>query len=278
MSQRLETQLKLPRYPQRILVEGAYEGGSSKHFVQATLCSLQVTSKSVTMKFSVIPKIKPSNAPQRKETILEEPHIKDLALADPDMCGPLDIIICSVDRFQCVTKEPRFFPETKMAPTETIFGWTITGPLGSTEPASTPLLKAQARDDPLQESLERLWELDQVPDSSSLSTDETAVVQHFQDSHNRGPNGRYTVELPRIGNPPELGESRAQAIRRFQQNEKTLRRENKLCDFNAVLQQYLELDHAEQVPPDQKANVPHFYLPLHGVQGVLIHHESENRL
>ncbi len=246
-------------------MEGAYEGGSSKHFVQATLRSLQDPSKSVTMKFSVIPKIKPSNTPQRKETILEEPHIKDLALADPDLGGPLDIIICSVDRFQCVTKEPRFFPETKMAATETIFGWTITGPLGSTEPASTPLLMAQPRDDTLQKSLERLWELDQVPNSSSLSTDETAVVQHFQDSHNRGPDGRYTVELPRIGNPPELGKSRAQAVRRFQQNEKTLRRKNKLCDFNAVLQEYLELDHAEQVPPDQKANVPHFYLPLHGV-------------
>jgi len=177
----------------------------------------------------------------------------------------LDIIICSVDRFQCVTKEPHFFPETKIAATETIFGWTITGPLGSTEPASTPLLMAQPRDDPLQKSLERLWELDQVPDLSSLSTDETAVVQHFHDSHNRGPDGRYTVELPRIGNPPELGESRAQAVRRFQQNKKTLRRKNKLCDFNAVLQEYLELDHAEQVPPDQKANVPHFYLPLHGV-------------
>jgi len=85
MSERLATQLKLPRYPQRILVEGAYEGRSSKHFVQATLRSLQDLSKSVTMKFSVIPKIKPSNTPQRKETILEEPHIKDLALADPDV-------------------------------------------------------------------------------------------------------------------------------------------------------------------------------------------------
>jgi len=180
---------------------------SSKHFVQATLRSLQDPTKSVTLKFSVIPKIKSSNTPQRKKTILEEPNIKDLVLAYPDLGGPLDLIICLVYRFQCVIKEPRFFPETKMAATETVFGWTITGPLGSTEPSSTPLLMAQPKDDPLQKSLERLWELDQVPDSSSLSDDDTAVVQHFQDSHNRGPDGRYIVKLPRIGNHPELSYS-----------------------------------------------------------------------
>jgi len=121
MFEQLASQIKFSRYPQRILVEGAHEGGS-KHFVQATLRSLQDPTKFVIMKFSVIPNIKPTNTPQRKMTILKEPNIKDLVLADPDLGGPLDLIICSVDRFQYIIKEPCFFPETKMAATETIFG------------------------------------------------------------------------------------------------------------------------------------------------------------
>ncbi len=266
MSESLASQLKLPRYSQRVLVEGAYGGCSSKHYVQANLQSIIDPTQSVTMKFSIIPKLKSSQPPHCKDAILEEPSIKDLKLADPELGGPLDIIICSVDRCKCLTKDFHFIPEAKLAITKTIFGWTITGPLkNDSSTSTTPLLIAQPKEDPLQKSLERLWELDQVPEASSFTQEETTFMQHFQDTHRREPNGRYVVKLPRICNPPEIGDSRSRAVQRFQQNEKSLRRKKKLKDFNLVLNEYLDLDHAELVPPSEKANTLSYYLPVHGV-------------
>ncbi len=252
MTESIASQLKLPRYSQRVLVEGAYGGGSSKHYVEAQLQSLDDPGQSVTLKFSIIPKLKSSQPPHCKRTILDEPSIKNLQLADPDLGGPLDLIICSIDRCKCVTKDFLYYPEAKLAATKTIFGWTITGPLKNVKSTKTPLLQTQPKEDPLQRSLERLWELDQVPNSSSLTPDETTVVQHFKDTHKIESIGRYMVELPRILNPPQLGESRNRAIQRFQQNEKSLRRKRKLDDFNFVLKEYLDLDHAELVPLNEK--------------------------
>ena len=87
MSESLASHLKLPRYSQHIIVEGAYSGGNSKHFVHAMLQSLDDPSQSVTLKFSVIPKLKTSQSPRCKHEILNEPSLKNLKLADPDLGG-----------------------------------------------------------------------------------------------------------------------------------------------------------------------------------------------
>ncbi len=42
---------------------------------------------------------------------------------------PLDLIICSVDRCKCITQDFHYVPKLKIAATNTIFGWTITGSL-----------------------------------------------------------------------------------------------------------------------------------------------------
>ena len=169
------------------------------------------------------------------------------------MCGVRRI--CSIDRCKCVTKEFNYFPKPKLAATKTIFGWTITGPLES-KSSSPPVLQMQSKEDPLQKSLERLWEFDKVPDTTSLSPNDQAVVQHFHDTHRIEPDGRYVVELPQTADRPKLGESRSRAIQRFKQNEKSLLRKGRLDDFNAVLREYVELDHAELVPKNEKTKVP----------------------
>ncbi len=50
----------------RVVVEGAYGGGSSKHYVQARLQSLSKPAQFVTLKFTVIPKLKKSQPPHSK--------------------------------------------------------------------------------------------------------------------------------------------------------------------------------------------------------------------
>ena len=54
-------------------------------------------------------------------------------------------------------------------------------------------------------------------------------------------------------------------MKRFLQNERSLKKKDKLEDFNQALQEYVDLNHAEPVSHSDLALAPHYYLPVHGV-------------
>ena len=56
------------------------------------------------------------------------------------------------------------------------------------------------------------------------------------------------VKLPRVLEPPVLGELRQMAIKLFKQNERSLRRKGLLNQFEDVVNEYIELDRSEPVP------------------------------
>ena len=80
-------------------------------------------------------------------------------------------------------------------------------------------------------------------------------------------SGRYQVLLPRKADAPFLGESRKQAIQHFESNEKSVSRKGKWAAFQQVVQEYLDLGHAEPVSSASLSNPPNqwFYLPMHSI-------------
>jgi len=66
--------------------------------------------------------------------------------------------------------------------------------------------------DNLKEDLAKLWELDQVPDSTNLPPKEEQIFNEFNTSYQRI-EGRFMVKLPRVKDPPVLGNSRPQALK-----------------------------------------------------------------
>ena len=58
-------------------------------------------------------------------------------------------------------------------------------------------------------------------------------------------DGRFVVPLPRKMGTEPLGESRTQAVRRFYALERSLAYKKQTQEFNAIMQEYLDLDHAE---------------------------------
>ncbi len=119
------------------------------------------------------------------------------------------------------------------------------------EPPASTTLKIGAPDNQLCQDLSQLWELEKTPETSSSLPPEDDYVKHFEETHTTNAEGRYSVQLPRIANPPDLGVSRNLAIQRFLSNEKSLQRKGKLEEFQKALQEYLTLGHAEIVPSDQ---------------------------
>ncbi len=92
-------------------------------------------------------------------------------------------------------------------------------------------------------------------------------MQHFNDNHVYLSIGRYQVSLPRKASIFSLGDSRKQALQRFEENEKPVSRKGKWTAFQQVVQEYLDLGHAELIPKTAM-NSPvseHYYLPMHSV-------------
>ena len=92
-------------------------------------------------------------------------------------------------------------------------------------------------------------------------------MQHFQANHRRSPDGRFVVPLPKKPGAGVIGESRSQAVRHFHALERSLIYKGRFQEFNAVMQEYLTLGHAEKVPVEdmEKDTGKVFYLPMHAV-------------
>ena len=79
--------------------------------------------------------------------------------------------------------------------------------------------------------------------------------------------GRFVVPLPRNPSAKRIGESRSQAVRRFLSLERALTAKGRFKELNAVMQEYLDLGHAEPISSTdlEKPIEETFYLPMHAV-------------
>ena len=111
--------------------------------MQANLQSNFDPQQEVRLRLSVVTKLSAAHPPKRKKEILDEPYLKELQLADPDLEGAFDVIIGSLDHCRCVLGVIKYHPEQDIAVSPTIFGWTVTGPLDYQPP--TPVLKIQVK-------------------------------------------------------------------------------------------------------------------------------------
>ena len=118
----------------------------------------------------------------------------------------------------------------------TVFGWTVSGQVQSSSGNKVIMRIAEKTTDSI---LDKLWEREEVPQEKA--------VQHYLDNYQRTEEGTYSVSLPRIDPTPVLGESRPLALKHFISNERSLKRKNALDQFNANLQEYEDLRHAEKM-------------------------------
>ena len=86
-------------------------------------------------------------------------------------------------------------------------------------------------------------------------------------THSRDPNGRFVVTLLRRDQYNPLGESRSQVVQQFQMLERSLHQKQRFCEVDQVIEEYMDLGHAEPVPEqDMKKDQQNvFYMPIHVV-------------
>ncbi len=173
----------------------------------------------------------------------------------------MDLLLGVTDSLSLFTGKTFRVQSLVAVPTQ--LGLCLSGPMLHTDPP--PALIATVPPTDLQQDLSKLWELDQVPEAPKWSPEDQKVLDDFEHSYSLS-NGRFSVSLPRVYDPPPLGESRRQAVSRLLQNEKSLSAKGKLDAFQTAVREYIDLGHAHRIPHHQlQPSTPHFYLPVHGV-------------
>ena len=210
-------------------------------------------------------------------------HLSNIRLADPNfgLPGRVDILL-GVDVFVEVLKHGRRIgPPGFPSAFETELGWVLAGGTDSSaliDRVTTHHASLISSD----EILLKFWEMEEAPmEASTLTAEERSVVKHFGENYSRSDDGRFIVPLPRKPESKDLGESRSQAVRRFLSLERNLRVKGQFEEFNCVMQEYLEMGHAELVPiADLEKSVRRVFLLTHacGPKGFKYDHEGQSRL
>ena len=148
-------------------------------------------------------------------------------------------------------------------------GYVLCGNTESSTSCSSAVTVSHASIEMIDDLIHKFWEIEEPPNHlvSHLSMEERIVVQHFKTKHTRNPDGRFVVPLPKKSEGVTLGESRSQAVRRFLSLERSLNSKNQFVEFDAVMQEYFDMQHEEVVPPEdlEKPARKVFYLPMHAV-------------
>ena len=276
ISERLVQSLSLPRASQQIRVSGI-GGLSHKAPIQSItnfrIMPVRPAGESIDVTAVVVLKVTCDLPLCPIPFDLQWKHISDLPLADPGFGQPgrIDILL-GVDVFVDILRHGRRTgPPGSPTAFETEFGWVLCGSAGSATSSAqanlhiTTFHTSIASGDDI---LRRFWEIEESPTAhSSLSMEERTVVRHFESSHSRTKEGRFVVPLPKDPRAKPIGESRSQAVRRLLSLERSLNTRGCFKEFDDVMQEYLDLGHAEVVPimEMEKPLDSVFYLPMHAV-------------
>ena len=217
------------------------------------------------------------NHPRQDASIVKSlPSVKNLTPADPlfHRPGRIDVLL-GADVLPYV-QNTSATPSSILA-VETVFGHAF---MGTYHPTISDLpVKASiqlATELPSQPTLKHLiqevawfWEVENpLLMASPYSTEELRVLKHYHDTFKYlSSPGKYQVTLPRRLENRPLGESKTRALQRYHQNESSLLKKGTYHQYQAVVQEYADLNHA-RLCTEEELHLPSsvsYYLPMHGV-------------
>lgn len=147
----------------------------------------------------------------------------------------------------------------------TVFGWVLMGP---TEPCDrSPITSlCLSISEPLDVTLRKFWELEELPTGYHLSPDDAAAEQIYETSTTRLSSGRFMVTIPFRKPLPLLGDSKTLALQRYKALEFKLNRNPDLHkQYSDFMDDYLKAGHMELIPPTEINNPYNYYIPHHCV-------------
>lgn len=190
------------------------------------------------------------------------PHLNGVQLADPDynISRSVDILfgadIYSLIMLGGILKgDDNFMPIVQ----QTHLGWILCGSMMKTFNCNVVLNNM--------EDIKKFWEIEDIEESSDLSSEDQECVQFYKATTERQSDGRYVVRLPfKQSEMHTLGSSKNIAVAQFINLEKKLSRQKQLAQqYKAFLSEYRDLGHMKSCN-DFTETTPGCYIPHHCIQ------------
>ena len=280
LSSKMAEALKLPMNKAQLQFKRALGGGlaSSNHTTEVTVSPLTPGERGLHIKAAVVEHVTDDMPVVRTAPASTFKHLEGLELADPSYHVPdrIDLIL-GLSAFLKLVQTDQLVEGPPGTPTavRTIFGWGVGGALSQSSDCemvipiytSTPSPVPPSDQDNLPKEFHQFWqgeELEGLP-GADVSTDNLVEEHYSNHVAYSADKRRYTVTIPRRDDVPPLGDSRPQALARYLNQERALIKKGTYTAYQAVMKEYLDLHHAEQVPSETALPPQHFYLPMHAV-------------
>ena len=286
ISKQLVKQLQLTQTGRRVSISGIKTKNSNQehHMARVTLASEYQPGWRREITVAQMDEVIRRLPLQTAHAVRTLPHLKHITLADDrfDQPGRIDLLL-GQDVFRHLFLDGKLKgarPEDPEA-WQTVFGWTVMGTYNphsqaSTQQAITHVVASIEANKESDAILARFQELEEPASFTvPLTPTEERVEQHYSSTHNYNKETqRCTVRLPKIEDPPKLGESKTQAYNRAKANEISLIKKGRYDSFQKVILEYLTLGHAIDVTGQQphsqiqSSQDPHdgkYYMPVHSV-------------
>lgn len=191
-------------------------------------------------------------------------------LADPTFSTPSEVqMLLGADIFWDVLQNNHIvLGKNKPTLIETTLGWLVTGSIQSNTKFNTnnTVHCHFLNNNELDEKLDKFFELESVPSAQQIHTKgESECEQIFTQTTKRHPDGKFIVTIPLKGSPESLGDSKQQALIRFQSLERKFKRNAEFKEkYTNFLEEYLALGHMSENETIQNDCISYF-MPHHGV-------------
>lgn len=263
ISEKLATLLKLKRTKTNIPVVAINQMETIiRHKVTAKIASTQGEYESC-LSFLVVPSVSaPLPAQQINSKRLEIP--KNLPLADPTYYKPseVDALIGAELFYKILCAKQIHIQNQDAVLQKTRFGWVVAGKITNEEPI-IQTISCNLSLSTIHSDLSRFWEIEEIPETKILSSEEAEAERHFLDNTYRDDTGRYVVKLPFNDKLHKLGSTFNIARRQFLALERRFAKHPHMkAPYVSSMREYVDLGHMTKVQnPDIRDN----YMPHHAV-------------
>ena len=195
-------------------------------------------------------------------------ELSTLELADPQLgeAHRIDMLI-GADYYAQLIREGLIRIGDKLVAQNTIFGWIISGTVGSSASRRTITVHHTVTDE-LSAQLRAFWELEEIVRVPVLTAEEQRCEDYFAATTTRDASGRFIVRLPfKIGcNRRQLGRSEYIARASLCSQRRKLDSNDSFRALNSdFLSEYETLGHMSLISGDPGAETGRVFLPHHGV-------------
>ena len=276
ISKRLVQKLSLPLDPINLRLN-TVQGETSqplKHITTVSISPVRQPDNKITCNPAVSAQVTGNLPIKPVESVTDLPHILGLPLADPNYATParIDLLLGAGMSSRILSGQLcRFGTESQPIAQASVFGWLLSGYIKPSHFPTSSLLPAHHQTESTEPTLtsvvKAFWDSEEPEDQiPSLSTIEQEVEDNYSRTTTYSEDTQtYTVDLPKNNLVTSIGESHSMAHSRFLSNENSIQRRGIYPKYQAVVQEYIDLGHAELVPPTEQDTKASFYMPMHCV-------------